>query len=275
MMTHKKRLIGLVLFALIEVAVLLLPAFDVIDADTAELGAKTLLGLMTALGLIDAAMVERRRRNPSVPAIVDDVRDARQHRRPGTLVEPYPPLPAPPPDPPSSALALLLIVLACSSPLLSACGAGALQVHVEVAAGFEDSAREAALVVRTYRTESMRAAARAVHDAGGTEAEAIAAARAAAERVQPLVEGQRVYALATHAYVDALWLAEHSREGFTISAIMPALRDLLDAYRHVRELGEALGVEQLAGLPDTPAFLDGAVPPQLLASARSQEGGAR
>lgn len=183
---------------------------------------------------------------------------------------------APKRPPSSGALALVLVVMACSSSMLtSGCGASALQVHVEVAAGFEDSSREAALIVRTFRTDAMRAAARAVHDAGGSEQEAIAAARAKAEELEPLVEAQRLYALATHAYVDALWLAEHSSDGLQLSDVLPALRDLLDAYRHVRELGEALDVEQLAGLPDTPAFLDGAVPPQLLASSGSQEGGAR
>lgn len=156
----------------------------------------------------------------------------------------------------------------------SGCGAGAFATHVQVAAGFEDSARETAQLVRAYRTAEMRQAAREVHDAGGTLDEAIAAARARGAELGELVEAQRLYAIATHSYVDALWIAEHSREGLKLSSVMDALRDLVDAYRHLRELGGEAGLEALARLPETPAWLDGAVPPQLLAQT-AQEGGVR
>lgn len=75
MVKHKHRLIGIVVFALIEVAVLVLPLFDVLDAETAETIAKVLLGALTAVGVVDASIVERRRRDPAVPALSDDVRD--------------------------------------------------------------------------------------------------------------------------------------------------------------------------------------------------------
>jgi hypothetical protein len=72
---HKHRLIGLVVFALVEAAVLLLPAFDVLDADTASTAAQAILGVLVTLGIVDAGLIEARRRDPSIPALPDDVRD--------------------------------------------------------------------------------------------------------------------------------------------------------------------------------------------------------
>lgn len=182
-----------------------------------------------------------------------------------------------PPDAGAGLAIALVIAAAALSAATSGCGATAFEVQVEVAAGFESSSRETAQLVRAYRTDSMRAAAREVHDAGGSAEEAIAAARARGEELAPLVEGQRLYALATHAYVDALWIAEHRREGWSPELVLPALRDLVDAYRHLRRLGAQLDVPALAALPETPSWLDGTLPPQLLAraDAGAQEGAGR
>lgn len=179
-------------------------------------------------------------------------------------------------DPPSDgALALALCVIAAvGSALMSGCSPTELQVHVQVAGGFEDSARETARVVRAYRTEHMRAAALTVHDAGGTEADAIAAMRAAGAELTPLVEAQREYALAVHGYTDALYLAEHTSSGggLDLASAIPALRDVLDAYRQLRELGAALHIDALSALPAVPQWIDGVLPPQMLASSSSSPG---
>src|SRR5690606_2862198 len=121
----------------------------------------------------------------------------------------------------------------------------------------------------------------AVHDLPEGEREAAAqalidraeeAARAKGAELAPLVEAQRLYALASHGYVDALDLAGGNTG---VESVIEALRGVLDAYRHVRRLGAELGVDELASLPATPSWLDGLIPPQLLAPETAQEGGAR
>jgi hypothetical protein len=176
----------------------------------------------------------------------------------------------PPPGPGAAAVLAVVLVLP-SAPALAACSPTQVQVHSEVGAGLQDSAREMRRVVLEYRTDRMRAAARAVYEAGGSEEEALAAAQAEGDRLEPLVEAQRLYALSAHGYATAVLLADRRGEPI-LDAALPALRDLVDAYRHLRELGASLGVEALAGAPDTPRVLDQYVSTQMLAQT---SGGAR
>jgi len=74
MVPHKYRIIALIVFALVDIVLILLPVFDIISADTTLKVGAVVNGLFTALGLTDAGMVERRRRNPDVPALADDIR---------------------------------------------------------------------------------------------------------------------------------------------------------------------------------------------------------
>lgn len=82
MMSHRVRLVGLVLVALLDVAVLLLPAFTELEQETAERIVAIVMTLLIAAGVVDAGIVERRRLDPRLPALADDVVD---------LVPPLPP----------------------------------------------------------------------------------------------------------------------------------------------------------------------------------------
>ena len=147
---------------------------------------------------------------------------------------------------------LSILLLVCAS----GCGS-AFATYVEVGQDFQDSARELRRTVRTYRTDEMRAAAREVHETGGSLEAAQAAARARGAELEPLVEAQQLYASAVYAFISALYLARDARDGFTLGAILPAFRDLLDVYRELREFGQSLSVPWLAGLPALPGFLQG------------------
>lgn len=90
MIDHRYRILALVLFALAEIAIVLLAAFDVISSDTATKIGGVLGGLFAVLGLTDAGVIESRRRDPSKPALKDDVITTTiTHRKP-IVSEPIP-----------------------------------------------------------------------------------------------------------------------------------------------------------------------------------------
>lgn len=159
------------------------------------------------------------------------------------------------------ALALALVFLV-ASPVLAGCGPAAFELHVQFAAAADDTAQETRDLVRAYRVDSMRAAARAVFETGAPMEEVIQAAVTRSAELEPLVEGQRLYALAAHGYVAAL---KAEAGDFGTAGAKRALGILLDAYRHLRQLGEDLGLGALAGLPETPSWLDDLLPPHFLA----------
>lgn len=75
MIRHRTRIAGLVLVALIEACVLVLPLLGYADEATASTIAKAVLGVAVAFGMVDAAIVERARLDPSRSALQDDVVD--------------------------------------------------------------------------------------------------------------------------------------------------------------------------------------------------------
>jgi hypothetical protein len=70
---HGLRRFALSLAAAAELVLLALPAFGVFDAIVAVEIAAALGALLVGAGLVDATLVERRRRDPSVSALWDDV----------------------------------------------------------------------------------------------------------------------------------------------------------------------------------------------------------
>jgi hypothetical protein len=72
---HGLRRFVLIAAAAVEVVLLALPAFGLLDAVIAVELAASLGALLVGAGLVDASLVERRRRNPGIPALLDDVRE--------------------------------------------------------------------------------------------------------------------------------------------------------------------------------------------------------
>lgn len=280
---HRWRLWAIALLALFDIAALVALHFGVaaeLIGATRPLIDTALLAVLAVLApaLGDAYLVERRRRMRGVPALPDDnvleearqdaARSLRETRRG------------------DSALGVLLVAVVAST--LTACGAAPVVTNSQIGAAATDAARETRAIVRAYRTDSMRAAARAAFEAEGEaraalEEEArrtgrsleellveaaIAAAIERGEELAPLVEAQRAYALAAHGYVEAARAADGADDPETLLA---AARDVLDTYRLLRRIGASLGVAELAGLPPVPAWLDGLLPPQLT-TPRAQEG---
>lgn len=75
MMKHPHRLIGIVLVALTELAVALAPSLDWLDEETARTVGQAVLAIAVTVGVVDAAVVERARRDVRRPALSDDRRD--------------------------------------------------------------------------------------------------------------------------------------------------------------------------------------------------------
>lgn len=76
MASHRQRLIAiLVAWVVVMIGIVVLGALELTESPAFTI-LSTAEGFLT-LALIDAAAVERRRRDPSKPAIVDDVRSDR------------------------------------------------------------------------------------------------------------------------------------------------------------------------------------------------------
>ena len=133
-----------------------------------------------------------------------------------------------------SALALLF--------LFGCAGNEALRVNVEVARAMLEAQSASGPVIRDLRIDAALDAARAVHDAGGDESEALESARATADRWSCAIDGHRLYSGAEFQLID----------------VVPFVRAALDAYRSIASCLQALGV---ANVPEEPAFFQ-LIPPE-------------
>lgn len=112
---HRWRLWLIIGLAVINVAALITTHIGVADGLVDGLREPLELALYATLALLfpasaDAILVEIRRRDPSVPAIPDEVRDPRTRRRP--------------PGPGGAITGLLVLLAVMTAPVLSGCSAG-------------------------------------------------------------------------------------------------------------------------------------------------------
>lgn len=140
-MAHRYRLYAILLLLALDAAALIAAHYGVSEAQLEGLRPLIDTGLATGLALLlpalgDALVVERRRRDPSMPALPDDIRDG----EPATSIRRT----RPPP------LALLLFVLS----LTSGCGASALGLQADlVAVGGIATATADGIIVRARDRE--------------------------------------------------------------------------------------------------------------------------
>lgn len=140
-------------------------------------------------------------------------------------------------------------------PHAMACSPSSLQVHAEVASALHETAVDSRELVRTWRTDHMREAARAAHDAGAPLEEAQHAAELAAVEAEPLIAAQRAYADAVADFVDAALLASASG-GLQITDLARELGPLFQTVHDLRDLAIALGADAIAAIPWLPPELD-------------------
>ncbi len=102
--------------------------------------------------------------------------------------------------------------------------------------------------IRKLRVEAGIEAGRKVHDAGGPEKEAQAAAATAMGHWQCAINGHSVYSSLVGAYIDALALWA-SGEEFKVIDALPFMRRALVAYRSLSACLKILGSDVLPGAP--------------------------
>ncbi len=146
----------------------------------------------------------------------------------------------------------IFAVIVAALIFVAGCGNAALQVNATVARAMLEVQAESGPVVRQLRIDASVGAARAVHDSGGDEAAAQAAAAATATRWRCVIDTHRIYSGAVGAYIDtlALWLAGLD---FELADSIPFVRRALDAYRALASCTSSLGSEVL---PAVPTFFD-------------------
>lgn len=143
------------------------------------------------------------------------------------------------------ALLVVLVVFAVG------CGNEALRVNASIARAMIEAQATSGPIVRQARVDASADAARVVHDSGGDEATALAAAQSTAERWRCAIDGHRFFALAVGAYVDALVVWQAGGD-FGIFDLVPFVSRGLDAYRLLVSCLRSLGA---SALPDAPGFL--------------------
>lgn len=136
--------------------------------------------------------------------------------------------------------------------LLVACGNEALRLNTAIATGMLEVQSASGPVVRQLRSQAAVSAARRVHDVGGTEVEAQAAAETEADSWQCALEGHRIYALAVGTYIDTISLWSNGRD-FALLDAFPFVQRALDSYRFFASCLASLGSDVL---PEVPEFFN-------------------
>ena len=90
MIPHQHRWIAIVLFTIAQIANIVLAALDVYDADAAFKIGGALAVAAGLLGIADASVIERRRRDPTKSALKDDVITTTTTRQKRVPHEPIP-----------------------------------------------------------------------------------------------------------------------------------------------------------------------------------------
>jgi hypothetical protein len=142
-----------------------------------------------------------------------------------------------------------IILVALVTLALSACGNEALHANANVANAMLEVKIQSSPLVRQLRRDAAVSAARAVHDSGGTEEQAQAAAAEAAQRWLCAIDTHRVYGDAVGAYIDSIALAQASGN-FDLNSAIGYARAGVSSYRSMRSCLVSLGNFTLPELPD-------------------------
>ena len=151
---------------------------------------------------------------------------------------------------------LLMICAIVLAALFVGCGNQAWRVNASVARAMLEVQAESGPVIRELRVQAGVNAGREVHDRGGPEIEAQAAAVDAADRWDCAIEEHRIYSSMVGAYIDALALRVNDSD-FELMDALPFVRRALAAYR---ALASCLASLESDALPETPEFLN-LIPP--------------
>lgn len=144
---------------------------------------------------------------------------------------------------------LLFLVYTILALVLVGCGSSALQINAEVASAMLEIQSASGPAIREARAADMRRAAREVHDSGGTQAEAEAAASEVSRRWRCAVDAHRLFQTAVGTYIDSIALWQAGRE-FTLMDGIPFVRRGLDTYRVLVSCLNELGTHVLPDVPD-------------------------
>lgn len=150
--------------------------------------------------------------------------------------------------PPGAAAVLAIVLVIPSAPALAACSGGSYEPHAIAGTVMRDGSNTAGGVIREVRMDELREVGRAA--APEEASDAIDAAAAAWDDAhEDLLDGQRIAATATNAYVSAaLAAAQGLEERETVE------RAAADALRALNRLGDLL---RRHGLPDLPELPEG------------------
>lgn len=148
--------------------------------------------------------------------------------------------------------AITVAVCALSLMCLAACGNTALQVNGEIARAMLEVQSSSGPVIRELRVNASIQSARDVHDSGGNEAAAQAAAENTARSWQCAIDGHGIFATAVSAYVDTLSLWNAGQD-FALSSVLPYVMRAVEAYRFLASCMTSLGSD---ALPEVPAFMN-------------------
>lgn len=154
--------------------------------------------------------------------------------------------PSNPPGPPTPLIGLLVLVLA-----LSACGS-IVETATPVARAMHTFQAESGPRLRALRRTAMRAAGARVHDAGGTEGEALEAAAAEGRAWQCALDAHRAFSEVTGAFIDVLFLATVERRDVRLSDALGWFARGIGAYR---SLSSCLQSRNVSVFPELPEFM--------------------
>ena len=151
----------------------------------------------------------------------------------------------------SSTIAWLVAFVVLSFAFVG-CGSNALKMNANVARVMLEVQAESGPVIRELRVDASVESARQVHESGGDEEAARAAATRTANRWQCAIDSHRIYQSAVGAYIDslALW---YVGDDFNWTDAIPYVVRVLDMYRALVSCLRSLGS---SALPAVPAFLD-------------------
>lgn len=146
-----------------------------------------------------------------------------------------------------------MILVALIALSVAACGNEALHINASVANAMLEVKEHSSPLVREARREAAVNSARAVHDAGGTEDEAQAAAAETARRWLCAIDTHRIFGDAVGTYIDAIALAQAGGTPFNLQSMIGYARSGVSTYRSMRNCLVSLGN---FALPELPGFFN-------------------
>jgi hypothetical protein len=132
------------------------------------------------------------------------------------------------------------------------CGASSFEIAASAADAMHSVQVESGPRIRQLRRDAMLRAATTVHDHGGAEDVAQAAATAEGHRWDCAVSTHQIYSMAVGSFIDALFLAQVEHRDFQLTDALPYLTRGAQTYREIVSCLHSLGNDDL---PDAPLWL--------------------